>query len=83
MPGEASPLIVTYKKPGLFDPISQPGGVDSTPPSDLGRGAAKNDVIWHIRNQVETIISRNFHTENQSGFQIMQIYEFYAICLYF
>ena len=44
---------VNPKKAGSFDPISQPGGggggVDSTPPSDLGRGAAKNYVIWHIR----------------------------------
>ena len=60
---EESPEIVTLwiyhksrgsinpKKAGSFDPISQPvlRGVNSTPPSDLGRGAAKNYVIWHLR----------------------------------
>ena len=37
------------KEAGSFDPIVHSqggGGVDSTPPSDLGRGAAKNYVIW-------------------------------------
>ena len=38
------------KKAGSFDPISQPrgGGWIPPPPSDLGRGAPKNYVIWHI-----------------------------------
>ena len=40
---------LTLKKPGLLTPSHSRGGVDSTPPSDLGRGAAKNYVIWHIR----------------------------------
>ena len=64
-------LSFNPKEAGSFDPISQPGGGGGIPPppSDLGGGAAKNNVIWHIRKPC-----RNFYTENQSGFQIMQIY---------
>ena len=41
--------VLTLKKDGSFDPISQPeGGWDSTTPRILAAERAKNYVIWHI-----------------------------------
>ena len=83
-------VSLTLKKPGLLTPSHSRGGggVDSTPPpppSDLlfitsmyfkcSMIYNTNYVIWHIRKPCrERIVSRNFYTENQSSFQIMQIY---------
>ena len=51
------------------------GGGGEWIPSDLGRGAAKNYVIWHIRKPCRDEDSREISILwNQSGFQIMQIY---------
>ena len=40
---------LTLKGPGFFVYLKSGGGADSAPPSDLGRGAAKNSEIWHER----------------------------------
>ena len=61
--------LLNPKKAGSFDPISQPGGGGGGwIPPPFGCNLA------HTYTKSRRIISRNFHTENQSGFQIMQIY---------
>ena len=41
---------LTLKGPGFFVYLKSGGGADSAPPpSDLGREAAKNSEIWHVR----------------------------------
>ena len=80
-------LIDTYnikqvnpKKAGSFDPIS----LDSTPPSDLGRGAAKNYVIWHIRKPCRDEQSREISIPKiKAVFKLCKFMLILCICLYF
>ena len=70
---------VNPKEAGSFDSISQPGGGGGgfPPPPPLGprpRSAEKLCNSAHTYTMSRRRVSRNFHTETQSDFQIMQIY---------
>ena len=79
VPPEKIITMLTQKKPGLLTLSHSWGSGGGGSPPPLRISAAKRPKIMKFGtyvNHVETrrIVSRNFHTENQSGFQIMQIY---------
>ena len=70
--------LLNPKKAGSFDPISQPGGgagFHPTPPlGSRPRSGEKLCNLAHTQTMSRRLVSRNFYTENQSIFQIMQAF---------
>ena len=78
--------VFNPKKAGSFDPISQPEGVDSTPPppSDLGRGAMTNCVIWHVRKPCRDEEFREISIlKIKAVFKLCKFMLILCVCLYF
>ena len=78
---------INPKKAGSFDPISQPEGGGfhpPPPPSDLGRGATKILVIWHVRKPCRDEESREISTlKVKAVFKLCKFMLILCICLYF
>ena len=70
-----SRLPLTLKKPGLLTPSHSRGGGGFHPPLGSRPRSGENLCnLAHTYTMSRRIVSQNFYTENQSGFQIMQIY---------
>ena len=59
----------------LFQVRGGGGGADSAPPSDLGRGAAKNSEIWHVRR-----VSRYEHADEIAILKIQAFFNYANLC---
>ena len=76
-------MYLNPKEAESFDPISQPPP-PPPPPSDLGRGAAKNYVIWHIRKPSQDELSREISIMKiKAVFKLCKFMLILCICLYF